>query len=113
MITKQDTTKQVHWSSWIDRRAIADDLDSIGIECEDFYPTCRDGVWQLEAFGSARQIARLLDESVYFASVKHVQDSLENLPYALVMFRHFQPEQELDPRWEIADDIYDERRLRR
>jgi len=110
----QDTTVPRVWSSWLDRQKIEYDLDESGIAYEDFYPTCTPGVWLIEAVGNAKRLAYLLDRSDRFESIKPIQNWSENTPCAMVLFRHFEPEDpEVAARWDSADNAYDERRLSR
>lgn len=105
------TTERRVWSTWLERENIAHDLADLGIPYEDFYPTARPGVWQVEVYGNAKRLAQKLDNSPLFATVKFTQDWMDDTPYALVIFRHFEPD---DPKtaalWDAADIAYDERR---
>lgn len=114
MATEQNTTVPRIWSTMLEREQIEYDLNELGIAYEDFYPTCRVGIFQIEAFGNAKLLAKKLDASPLFDSWKVVQDFMDDVPYALVMFRHFDPEEiDMSARWDASDEFYDERRLSR
>lgn len=81
MVTEHRTTTTRHWSTWLDQRKIEQALADAGISFEDFYPTARVGIWQLEAYGTAKRIAAKMDNASDLASVRHCQDFMDDEPY--------------------------------